>query len=747
MRIKSMRASFGKLKNSALELSPGLNVITAPNESGKSTWCAFIKAMLYGIDTSERDSAGRLAVKNRYRPWDDGAMEGSMEVTWAGNDVTIERSGTKSSPMKTFTARMTGTGEVLSSMTGESAGEMLTGVPEHVFERTAYINRPGIKVSQDGELEKRIAALVTTGQEGASYSETDALLRSWQRRIRYNKTGLIPTMEQELEAARASMRALERSVDELAEMRSAISTLKKSIDSLEEDMRTHEKLEKQNLVRRIRELRSRANQFDRDVASMSAELTVDDHLLTRDDTNSMRSTIASVQPLRAVAEAEDADALREKKNLEEAIEARQASPLSSAGPDEADADAAEALRLTAGIEEAKKKALPRWPWIVLAVLTAAAVILGVAGIVSAKIWIAAAVILGAGAAAAYMRSRVDTAEAEAKLRAVLGKYGLSSAAELDGLRAAYGVLCRACDDAQAEYEESEERRVRAVSAADEAEREALDIIAKYAPGVNSVDEAYAAIDELDRRIEALTRAQFEALSSRSVYESQRKLLEDEGDADDVILSIPLRNKADTAEALTRRREQLSQAQSAYDVAVGQQRSLGDPILIEGRINTLTERIEEEKAKYNALQLAVETLSDANSRLQSRFSPLISAKASSIFHRLTGGKYEKLVFDRNFNASAMSAGEVVSRAVMALSEGTNDEVYLSLRLAMCSIVLGEEDACPIIIDDALDSFDDERCAAALNLLAEMGRHNQIILFTCHERESSLLPDDAAKKIRL
>jgi uncharacterized protein YhaN len=55
MIIKRLHASFGTLSNQTLELAEGLNIIEAPNESGKTTWCAFIKAMLYGIRTSDRD--------------------------------------------------------------------------------------------------------------------------------------------------------------------------------------------------------------------------------------------------------------------------------------------------------------------------------------------------------------------------------------------------------------------------------------------------------------------------------------------------------------------------------------------------------------------------------------------------------------------------------------------------------------------------------------------------------------------
>ena len=76
MKIKSMTAAFGKLDHARLEPGPGLTVIYAPNEGGKSTWCAFWRAMLYGIDTRDRDKKGYLADKNRYQPWSGAPMEG-----------------------------------------------------------------------------------------------------------------------------------------------------------------------------------------------------------------------------------------------------------------------------------------------------------------------------------------------------------------------------------------------------------------------------------------------------------------------------------------------------------------------------------------------------------------------------------------------------------------------------------------------------------------------------------------------
>ena len=47
MLIRRMTATFGRLREQTLELQDGLNILQAPNETGKSTWCAFLLAMLY----------------------------------------------------------------------------------------------------------------------------------------------------------------------------------------------------------------------------------------------------------------------------------------------------------------------------------------------------------------------------------------------------------------------------------------------------------------------------------------------------------------------------------------------------------------------------------------------------------------------------------------------------------------------------------------------------------------------------
>ena len=59
MKILRMTATFGKLEHETLTLADGLNILSLPNEGGKSTWAEFLLAMFYGVDTSERASRWR----------------------------------------------------------------------------------------------------------------------------------------------------------------------------------------------------------------------------------------------------------------------------------------------------------------------------------------------------------------------------------------------------------------------------------------------------------------------------------------------------------------------------------------------------------------------------------------------------------------------------------------------------------------------------------------------------------------
>ena len=217
MIIRHMQGTFGTLDGEQLRLDTGLNIIYAPNESGKSTWCAFLRAMLYGIDTSQRARAGFVPDKQKYAPWSGKPMAGELELEQGGKCITIRRwTEAKSAPLRGFSAVYTGTDIPVPGLTAADAGERLTGVSAEVFARTAFIGQGGLVVTGTPELEKRISAIVTSGEEASSYTEADAQLRAWLRRRRSGQHGALPELEGRITTVEEQLHRLERNAQEQA---------------------------------------------------------------------------------------------------------------------------------------------------------------------------------------------------------------------------------------------------------------------------------------------------------------------------------------------------------------------------------------------------------------------------------------------------------------------------------------------------------------------------------------------------
>ena len=134
MKILSMTAVFGKLDGQTLQLHDGLNPITAPNEWGKSTWCAFLTAMLYGLDETDDPE--------HCRPWSGRSPEGTLRIFHRGRDITIRRRTRGLTPMGEFLAWETQTGRAIRELTGENCGKQLLGVEKDIFLQTGFLRSP-----------------------------------------------------------------------------------------------------------------------------------------------------------------------------------------------------------------------------------------------------------------------------------------------------------------------------------------------------------------------------------------------------------------------------------------------------------------------------------------------------------------------------------------------------------------------------------------------------------------------------
>ena len=260
MQFRSLNATFGKLDRRTITFAPGLNIVEAPNESGKSTLAAFLRTMLYGLKTNER---GTLADKNRYAPWSGGAMSGTLELSADLGDVTLRRDTVRANaPMGHFSAVYTGTSEEVAQLTAADCGEQLLGIPREVYERSAFIRQSGLTIDADAELERRIAALITTGEEGASYSETVNALKKQLNGRRHNKTGKIPVLEQEITADAESLAELHNLTAQRKAAEEELAARKAEQDAIRSDLSLHNLADRQAQFESLREAKHAAEEAD-----------------------------------------------------------------------------------------------------------------------------------------------------------------------------------------------------------------------------------------------------------------------------------------------------------------------------------------------------------------------------------------------------------------------------------------------------------------------------------------------------
>mgnify|MGYP002529434806 CR=1 FL=1 len=236
MKIYKMTATFGKLEHAELTLQPGLNILTAPNEWGKSTWCAFLVAMLYGLDTRAKTTKTTLADKERYAPWSGNPMAGRIDLNWNGRDITIERRTKGRVPLGEFKAYETDSGLPVPELTAANCGQQLLGVEQTVFRRAGFIRQSDLPVTQDEALRRRLNDLVTTGDESGTSDKLAKNLRDLKNRCRFNKSGLLPQLESQRDA-------LQDKVEELDALDAQVKKLKMRLDDVKtwlQQLNTHQ---------------------------------------------------------------------------------------------------------------------------------------------------------------------------------------------------------------------------------------------------------------------------------------------------------------------------------------------------------------------------------------------------------------------------------------------------------------------------------------------------------------------------
>lgn len=667
MQLLHANATYGKLDQARLDLQPGLNVICAPNEGGKSTWCRFLLAMFYGLNTRQR---GDLADKNRFQPWSGSLMQGKLELSVGDKELTLSRRTQRpDAPLGVFSCTYSGTDTPVPGLDAARCGETLLGVPQSVYQRCAFIPSGSLAIDADADLERRISALISTGDEKISFSQVESRLKKQLHQRKYNRSGSIPLLEAEIAGLRAAQQEAQTLTGQLENLQQQLSQARE-----DQARRRQARLQAAQEALREKERCLQALPDSSDLQRINQQL------------GAVRSLGDQVQQAQEAVS-------RQESAIEAQLQELNRNPLHP---------------MTKAQLEAQLQIQPPAPPQVAQLLISLALGLCGGGFLWYEIdrpqvlWLCLACAVTALAAGNFLRllirrirlqqSRRRELSRQEELRKLAESY-LPALEELEAQRALLHQKQQILSDG--------DRRLRAQLS------DLLSQVSRWDDSVQSAGDIRRFVRETAQNRDRL---------AQELHQAQTQLLQAQmSDADDTVTHL---------------QQQIAQVQGRLDAGRDAQ-ALGD------QISRLEEELVRQQAEYDALQLSLDALQAANTTLQNRFSPELGRRAAEIFANMTGSTWSHILLDRDFHLSAESGSDPTRRSVQLLSAGTADQLYLAVRLAICEMILPPEQNPPLILDDALLTFDDARLTTTLDYLTRLGAQRQILLFICQGREAALL----------
>ena len=143
-----------------------------------------------------------------------------------------------------------------------------------------------------------------------------------------------------------------------------------------------------------------------------------------------------------------------------------------------------------------------------------------------------------------------------------------------------------------------------------------------------------------------------------------------------------------------------------------------------------ENLDKLKKRAEEYNLAKEILEEAYTEMKKNITPKFNQSLSKNIEKISNGKYKNIIISDNITVELEDGRYVPAES---LSIGTIEQIYLSLRLAIMNEITKEK--LPVMLDEAFAYYDDKRLEAALEFLSKID--NQVILFTCTDREKNIL----------
>lgn len=699
MRINQLR--LRNVKRHAeldLDLAPGLTIIRGPNEAGKTTIQRALEMVLFRRANSTAQELNGGAIRSwgsNAEPWvgitfEDESASGTLSKSFAGQRGTVE-------------LRLE-SGEILTDPAAvEQRIASLTGLPsEKFFRATASIHHHElIGLNQDeATLRDRLQQSMSGADRG-----TNAAKRKLDEAIRRYRTegaknpGYLKVWRAEVDRLRDSVTGGEAALAQLENDRATLSSSRARRAELEAQLA--EQRRGQEVARRAVALEKRGEEAQGryTLYKRATEL--------RAEIDELEANHPSPLPLAQMRTA--VDRLRGLEYRLTEMRAEMAAEMDITG-----------YQLALPV--------PIWrPWATLAVvlLVATLAIVGLGVVLDFPALMVLGGIFGIGFIAALLMTIIR----RRRLRAVRLQNELRDA-EIARRLSGRNQLAEQMRGAEAE-------RV-----------EALAVLGRK--DLAGADALFAAQTDHSAQIET-RQAEYRGMLGEGAAEADATELRDQAAAETdecrhalaglgEIGAAPEKYLAEYESAINRltpEREAALQAEAQADARLEANAVDAEQVAAEAEaLETANEQLAAAERRLRIYEEAAATLNAAEQATMKKAARFLEEQMARDVELITGGRYSQLRVDEStlkFSVYSAELGDWVD--ARSLSQGTLDQLYLCARLGIVRQVT-QLAYPPLIFDDPLVTFDDERAARALAVLRDVAGEQQVIYLTTSDRYDSL-----------
>jgi DNA repair exonuclease SbcCD ATPase subunit len=788
--------AFGPLTDETLELGEGMTVIGGPNEAGKTSWHAATRLALTGVRRGPGRTKETAAVIERHRPWDSPErweVEARLHLADGRTiDIAQDLAGRVQSRARDVVLGDNVSMEIINE--GSPDATRWLGLDRESFASVAAVSQAQIMAVADSaaSLQDHMQRAAATRGTDATAAEAIERLKGFRREavgaVRVGATGPMWAAMREQEAADVALTEARRIHGEYLDREARLEEASRAHLAAERQLAGAEaalaRREADGLSARAARASALAAAHPQAPAALASRDELADDVaaaleawrrrpapvaLTGPSAAELNEQLAALPTVPEGDRRPDRSVLDATRSLDLAEEALR---IHLERPPAPTPSTAEALP-------------PRLPMVGAAGAAVAGLVLVALGQpLYGLALVAAALALGAWAwssrptpargpiadlpsdgvgESALLRAAIRAAEEV--LRAALAVRGAPYEEDLRAAAVAYEAACAERDDL-ARAAAGAEGLQRAVEARRAAEEGAARAMAAAAALERSLRDAAGRIGEpADAALEALAaslaawqgrRAEMARASEVAIREWQElqgllagrtlaDLQQDAAQRDQAaarllavageVASLPAR--ADASEAVAAARAEASRSKEAVDALTGELRLLATTLPDVAEAEERAEAAGAELARVQELAAVIDEtlalLEAAERRVHRDLAPILTDSVQRHLPAITGGAYVEVGMNpRDLSVDVKEARTGQWRDARLLSEGTREQIYLLLRVAMAEHLVTTDERSPLLLDEVTAQSDPERKRRILDVLHALSTDRQVILFS-HDAE--------------